>query len=644
MKKYLYSFLILFFSWSIIFAAQLQESYMVPMRDGVKLATDVYRPDDNAAHPVVLYRTPYNKTSDGIDASTIKLLKIMGYAYVTQDLRGRYASEGVDSVFLTDGWGALQDGYDTIEWLTQQSWCNGKIGELGASASGITTYRAVGSLHPNLVCAVAIVAPTDFYNQVVYPGGEFRKSLPENWITGQGSQYMIPYFLQFPYYAPIWEKMNLLTRTDKIKIPILHIGGWYDCFSEGPVTAFQHLHAREGVGAQKLLMGPWTHGRTGSGSQVGQLQYPDASYDLDNYVLQWLDHWLRGTENGVTNKPDVIYYLLGDADKEDEIGCQWIHADTWPPENIVPQTFYLAQNGALKKNRPPDSGKLSFRYDPQQPVPTVGGNNLTIKAGPYDQREVNARQDVLSFETDVLSVPVRVEGFIKAKLYISSNRPDTDFTLKLIDVYPDGREMLVTDAIARARFRRGVLPDDVILLTPNSTDSLEIKLPPTAIVFNSGHKIKVCISSSNYPRYEVNPNTENDPNDRSNPQVAENTVYWGGSFASQISLPLYPEPTLVSLAEKSPEHFSLFRNFPNPFNSSTNIHYKLDRPGYVSLKIFNMQGRLVKVLVNEFQNEGQYIAKWHGRDVENNEAASGVYLYRLKIGHQMKSMKMLLLR
>ncbi len=617
---------------------------MVPMRDGVKLATDVFRPDDNAAYPVILYRTPYNKTNDGFDLSTINLLKVMGYVYVTQDLRGRFASEGTDSTFITDGWGALQDGYDTIEWLTQQTWCNGKIGELGASASGITTYRAVGSLHPNLICAIAIVAPTDFYNQVIYLGGEFRKSLPENWITGQGSQYMISYFLQFPYYDSMWERMNLLTRTDNIKIPILHIGGWYDCFSEGPVTAFQHLHARPGVGAQKLLMGPWTHGSIGSGSKVGQLQYPDASYGLENYILPWLDHWLRGTQNSIIDKPDVIYYLMGDPDSEDGIGCQWIHADTWPPENIVQQTFYLAQNSKLEKENPPESGKLSFMYDPQNPVPTVGGNNLTIQAGPYDQTEVNSRQDVFSFESDALSTPVRVEGFVKGKLYISSNRPDTDFTLKLIDVYPDGRQMLVTDSIKRARFRHGVRLNDVVLLTPNILDSLEIELPPTAIVFNSGHKIKICISSSNYPRYEVNPNTANDPNDRSNPQVAENTVYFGGSTASQISIPVYPLLSVVSRSNKSTEDFYLSRNFPNPFNSSTNIHYKLDSSGYVSLKIFNMQGRLVKILINEFQNDGEYVVNWNGRDAENKEAASGVYLYRLKIGHQMKSKKMLFLR
>ncbi|NOY61301.1 MAG: CocE/NonD family hydrolase [Calditrichaeota bacterium] len=644
MKKYLYSFLVLFFSYSIIFAGQLQETYMVPMRDGVKLATDVYRPDDDAAHPVVLYRTPYNKTSDKLSDSTIKLLKAMGYAYVTQDLRGRYASEGTDSVFVTDGWGALQDGYDTIEWLTQQNWCNGKIGELGASASGITTYRAVGALHPNLVCAVAIVAPTDFYNQVVYPGGEFRKSLPENWTAGQGSQYMISYFLQFPYYTSIWEKMNLLTRTDKIKIPILHIGGWYDCFSEGPVTAFASLHSRPGVAPQKLLMGPWTHTKIGSGSQVGQLQYPDASYDVENYVLPWLDHWLRGTQNGVIDKPDVVYYLMGDPDKENEIGCQWIHSDTWPPPEIVEQTLYLTPSDRLADTKPTEDSDLSFRFDPQHPVPTVGGNNLTIDAGPYDQREVNTRDDVLGFESKVLVHPLRVEGNVRSTLYISSNRPDTDFTLKLIDVYPDGREMLVTDGIKRARFRRGVLPEDVTLLTPGATDSLEIELPPTAIVFNSGHKIKVCISSGNYPRYEVNPNTANAPNDRSNPQVATNTVYIGGNFASRIDLPVYPTPSFVSPADGVPKMFTLFRNFPNPFNSSTNIHYKLDHPGYVSVRIFNMQGRLVDVLTNEFQNEGNYVVKWDGRTVENREAASGVYLYRLKIGRQSKSMKMLLLR
>jgi hypothetical protein len=181
-------------------SAQLKETIMVPMRDGVRLSTDIYRPSGSNTYPVILYRTPYNKASDGLDDGIIQLLNIQGFIYIAQDCRGRFASEGVDSVFFTDGWGKRQDGYDTIDWITQQEWSNGKVGMFGGSASGITSYRAAGAAHPALVAVAVAVAPFDFYREVAYPGGEFRKAICENWIRGQGSEHMLDYFLQFPYY------------------------------------------------------------------------------------------------------------------------------------------------------------------------------------------------------------------------------------------------------------------------------------------------------------------------------------------------------------------------------------------------------------------------------------------------------------
>ena len=630
-------------SANYIFSAPLDKTtFMVPMRDGVNLATDVYRPNSTLAFPVILYRTPYNKDSDGFRDETINLLNAFGYVYIQQDCRGRYQSEGIDSVFVTDGWGPLQDGYDTIDWIAQQNWCNGKVAMIGGSATGITTLRAAGTLHPNMVCAAAIVAPTDFYHQVVYPGGEFRKSLTENWVRGQGSDHMISYFLKFPYYNYLWEQMDLHTRTPLISIPILHLGGWYDCFSDGTIAAFTDLKKQPHAGLQKLIMGPWVHGEP-SDRKVGQLNYPNASFDWENLLLRWLNCWLRDIPGTILTEPPVSYYLMGDPDATTEIGCEWKTADTWPPENTVDQKFYLAPDGTLTSSIP-DSAQQSFIYNPANPVPTLGGNNLTIPDGPYDQRTINNRNDILSFTSAPLNGPVRIEGYVTGSLAISSNAPDTDFTLKLLDVYPDGREMLVTDGIQRSRFRDGYSEDDEKFLAPGEIVKLEIFLPPTAIVFNSGHKIKVDISSSNYPRFEVNPNTANGPNDRSIKKVAENTLYCGGLLASFVSLPVFPQKTFVEKNVAFPDLYELFVNYPNPFNSTTIIQYQIPENVFVQIFVLNILGQRIRLLENSFQNSGKHKVVWDGKMDSGEMAPSGMYIYRLTAGDYSKTHRMLLLK
>ena len=634
---------LLFVSAALYGQAFLKETHMVAMRDGVHLATDIYRPNNDRQHPAILYRTPYNKDTDGLDEETIHLLNILGYVYIAQDCRGRFHSEGVDSVFLNDGWGKLQDGYDTIDWVVNQPWCNGKVGQLGGSATGITTLRAAAALHPALVCAAVMVAPSDFYSQVVYPGGEFRKSLVENWVNGQGSGYMIPYFLQFPYYIPLWEEMNLHTRTELMSTPILHLGGWYDCFSDGTVLAFQDLQQQANAGPQKLIMGPWVHGEPSSHA-VGELTYPNAEFDYLELLLQWLGYWLRGFPASVLETPKVRYYLMGDPARADEMGCQWLEAETWPPKSQTMQLLYLTENGSLENGPPVANRDLTFSFDPADPVPTLGGNNLTIKNGPYDQRALGSRSDVLSFVSNELSTPLRVEGFVRGQLFISSNRPDTDFTLKLIDVYPDGREMLVTDGIQRARFRNGCTEEIVRLLTPGKVTSIEISLPPTAIVFNSGHRIKVNISSSNYPRYEVNPNTDAEPNDRSNPQPALNTVHIGGDFASRLLLPVVQEETRVASRPAQPREFRLFANYPNPFNAATIIEYSLPSQAYVRLNIFNARGEQVATIKDETESAGRHRLVWDGLFDGGEAAPSGLYFYQVQADDFRESRKMLLVR
>jgi len=618
------------------------ETYMVPMRDSVRLATDVYFPDDSLAHPVLLYRTPYWRFLDRDDPAH---WNSKGYVFISQDVRGRFGSEGVDSVFLDDGWGAKQDGYDTIEWIVQQTWCNGRVGMFGSSARGITTYRAAGSLHANLICCVPVIACSDFFHQVVFPGGEFRKALCENWLRVQGSEHMIPFFFSHPYYDTLWELMDLHTRTGSMTPPMVHVGGWYDCFSEGIVEAFTDLAGRAQAGPQKLVMGPWVHGSVGSSSAVGELVYPGAAFGVRGLAEDWLDYWLLGDSNQVLDEPAVQYYLMGDPEKADEAGCEWISAAVWPPESVVETAYFLSDSGRLSQEVQLTDDSLAFTFDPNDPVPTLGGNNLMISAGPYDQIPIGQRGDVLEFSTPVLDNPVRVEGVVRGELFVSSDRRDTDFTLKLIDVYPDGREMLVTDGIARARYRMGDREEEVTLLTPGEVAAVSVRLPPTAIVFNSGHRLKVCVSSSNYPRYEVNPNTDDPPCEPTDTLVAINTVYLGYSLPSAVIVPVVGDSVIAREFTVGRQYDLLLTNHPNPFRSQTIIDYTLPESGPVELVIHDPAGRRVRALYRGSEWAGGHKKVWNGRDDSGDPVSSGVYFCRLKSSTRtQKTRKILLVR
>jgi len=615
-------------------------SAKIPMRDGVLLAADIYRPADDLPRPVVLYRTPYNKETDHLDNATIQLVNQLGYVYVVQDTRGRFASEGIDSLFVTDGWGALQDGTDTINWLIRQSWCNGKVGQFGASASGVTTYRSVGAAHPNLVCAVAIVAAADMY-PMIYPGGELQKHRVEEWIESQKSAYLLPFLFSMPYDNEFWRQMSLTARAGEVTAAVLHVGGWYDCFIDGTIQAYTALRNQDRAGLQRLIVGPWVHTDLGK-SRAGELVYPGAEIDLTWPILQWFDLWLKQGGAGAENFSGVTYYLMGDPACPADGGCTWIAAETWPPATRLTSLFPHPDN-SLAASAPAGMHVLSFDFDPAQPVPTVGGNNQAgagISDGPRDQRILGWRSDVLEFATAPLTAPWRIEGTVKGRIVFLSDRPDIDLTLKLIDVYPDGREMIVTDGIRRARFRQGFAEQDAALLDPAAPDSLEIVLPPTAIVFSTGHRIKVAVSSSNYPRFEVNPNTGSHPNDRSNPVCAQNQIFLGAGM-SRIELPVVTAETAVARTDIQPARAAavLLPNYPNPFNPQTTIGYQLSEACRVRLSVFNLAGQEVARLQDGWQEAGIHSVQWHAMD-----QPSGVYLVRLNDGEGLSLQRIVLLK
>lgn len=515
-------------------AAPAKQTLMLPMRDGTKLATDIYLPEGQGPWPVVLSRTPYNKNT----AKPARFLR-EGYAMVFQDFRGRFASEGKDMPFLPDGWGEHQDGYDTIEWIAKQPWSNGKVGTLGGSALGITQVMTAGARPPHLVCQTITVACGSLYHHAAYIGGAFGKSLLEGWLQGNKfSPDCLKTMVENPDYNDLWRHMDASTRSAEIHVPGLFSGGWFDVFNQGTIDAFLWRQNNGGEGAkgrQKIVMGPWPHGRK---QTVGELTFPPNSMqppDGSDPML-WLAYWLKGEQNGIMDKPAVMYYTMGDVDDKTAPGNAWRTSDVWPvPCRETP--YYLCADGRLSTEKPPaDAKPRSYKYDPKNPVPTKGGCNLNIPAGPFGQREIEKRPDVLVYTTEALDRPVEVTGRVKAVLWASSSCKDTDFTAKLTDVYPDGRSMLVLDGILRARHRNSMEKEE--MMTPGEVYRLEIDLWSTSLIFNRGHKIRLAVSSSNFPRFDANPNTGDPFRANSNTVVAENTIRQDAEHPSHVLLPI----------------------------------------------------------------------------------------------------------
>ncbi|MBM3472007.1 MAG: CocE/NonD family hydrolase [Armatimonadetes bacterium] len=510
-----------------------KQTVMVPMADGVKLATDVWLPKGDGPWPVAFARTPYNK--DNVKGEGFNQI---GVALVVQDVRGRFASEGEARPFFPDGWGAHQDGLDAAKWIVAQPWCSGKIATFGGSAVGITQYLLAGTGPPGLVACYPVVPCASLYDGAFFQGGVFRKSMIEGWYKlAQWPDYAMEEPLQHPRYDDLWKTLDLTTRASSVKVPMMHVGGWHDIFTQGTIDAFVALQERGGEGArgsQHLIMGPWAHGI--KQTKIGQLQYPDNAKWPEGAPdeLKWLTTFLLGDPAEADRLPAVWYYVMGAAGEEGAPGNEWRTAAAWPP-TATETKLYLAPEGKLT-HEPPPAGELKCTYDPANPAPTVGGRNLVLPAGPFDQREVESRPDVLVFSTDVLDAPVEVTGRLTVRLFASSTAKDTDFTGKITDVYPDGRSMLVADGILRARFRQGF--DRDVLMQPGKTYEFAIDLQSTSLIFNRGHRIRVAISSSNAPRFDPNPNTGDPWRANDNKLPAEQTIRLGGKQASYIVLPV----------------------------------------------------------------------------------------------------------
>ncbi|MEX0619399.1 MAG: CocE/NonD family hydrolase [Pseudohongiellaceae bacterium] len=515
-----------------------KQAVMVPMRDGINLATNIYLPDGDGPWPVVLTRTPYNK--DGADSSAETYTQ-RGYALVSQDVRGRYESEGINAPFEND----IEDGYDTVEWIAAQGFSNGKIGIFGTSAPGITSNLAAASAPPHLTAAYVTVAPDSLFYRSRFVGGVFKESHSGGWLRGQGvSEETIDAYKARAVLDQGWLDSDFLFHRHNVQIPVYNVGGWHDIYAEGSLHNFVYLQ-NEGHeaarGKQKLFMGAFGHG-----ALQGDLAYPGSgqiSGDAEQQ-LRWWDYWLKGIDNGIMDEPPISYYMMAAARKDSPSPLnRIIQTDSWPPPHVTTR-FYLNADMSLGTTAPTaDAASATYLFDPADPVPTTGGQNLGADVGPRDQRAIGERQDYLRFNTPVLEENVVVAGHIDMELYVSTDALDTDFVVKLVDIYPDGYEALILDYPIRGRFRHGQRPEDVALMTPGQVEKLTINMWSTAQTFEKGHRIGVHVTSSNYPRFDVNRNNGALLDDTTTPaQPASNTVWFDAQRPSAIVLPVLTEP------------------------------------------------------------------------------------------------------
>lgn len=509
--------------------------FQIQAADGLDLNTEMTTPSgfpESGPYPTILVRTPYGRQSE---RNAAERWASRGYVFIAQEIRGTGGSQDASAaIFEADGWGPKQDARDTADWITAQSWSNGEIGTVGFSAPAIASALAAGATK-KIRSQVIEASVSTLYAHGVYWGGVLRADLtgPEWDVIGK--------WRANPRYNDFWAHHDVNARAPFVEAAALHVGGWYDLFSQGAVDGFMTRQDNGGPGAQgnqKLIIGPWTHN---SDTEAGQFSFPNSRIEdspiamsRDDLRREFHNFWLRG--EGDELDFTVMYYSMG-ANRSGAPGNEWRFADSWPPFETAFRAYFLYPDAGLSTAPPVGIAEsLGYFYDPLNASPTLGGNNLLIPSGAFDQAELANRSDTLYFESPPLAAPLEVTGNVRAQFYVSSSAVDTDFTAKFVDVYPDGRQMLILDGIQRVRYREGFdVPD---FLPPGEVGLVEIDLWTTSLILDAGHRIGLHVSSSNAPRFEPHTNTDVDHFVASAAVTAENTVHLGAMTPSALYLPV----------------------------------------------------------------------------------------------------------
>ena len=577
------------------YSVKFESNIPLMLRDGTMTYVDICRPDATGGFPGLLMRTPYDKSETATRSSTLDVIRAAqrGYAVVIQDIRGRHESSGEFYPFINEA----RDGHDSVEWVSSQAWCNGKVGMFGSSYNGATQWLAASATPPHLLGIAPGVTASDYHEGWTWQGGAFELGFNLSWSIGSLtaanwqnlskqlflSPYQLdtllqaqddllpvashlplnayenlkdglaPYYydwLEHPEYDAYWRSVSIEEMHSDITVPAFNYGGWYDIFIGGTIENFVGMRQRGGSeparSHQRLCIGPWTHAGLQT-SVMGERSFGAASSsiaaDLQGQLLRFYDFILSEEENGFTDDKPVRIFVMGEN--------VWRSEDDWPLERAEPTEYFMSSagkantltgDGRLVRTPPTNDPPDVFLYHPMNPVPTNGGDlccdAAALVPGVFDQRPIEIRADVLVYSSNPLEQDTEVTGPVVVTLYASSSAVDTDFTAKLVDVRPDGYAMNLCDGIIRARYRTPRQPAN--LLEPGNVYKFEIDLGPTSNVFKKGHSIRVEISSSNFPRFDRNLNTGDPIGAAQTPAPALQTIYHTMDYPTRITLPIVP--------------------------------------------------------------------------------------------------------
>ena len=548
---------------------KVTKNVAVPMRDGIKLYADIYKPDtaDADSFPVVLTRLPYGKSETYCAMVTHgKYWAKKGYAFVVQDVRGKYASEGTFNPMVNEA----NDGYDTLSWIASQPWCDGNIGMTGESYYGYTQWAVASLNHPNLKCIVPGIISTDRYGVCIYNNNAFCMNTMGVWAYEMNARKMNNPLKLNPWHLPLismdddagvkcefyrdwikhpsrdyyWEPINICQKHDQIKIPVYHWGGWYDVYVAGTISGWigvkENSDSAEARKNQWLLIAPTDHEITPMEThRIGKIDIGKEAWTYDR-IQRFFDYWLKGIDNGFGKTPRVEIFTIGDN--------KWRYEDTWPLARTKYTNYYLHSeghantldgDGLLDRRKPGDSLADNYVYDPNDPV------TISLETGMWsmakelkDRVSVEKRKDVLVYTMPKLKKELEITGPIKLTLFAASSATDTDFTATLVDVFPDGYAHMIQEGIVRARYRNS--DSEASLIEPGEIYEYTIDLRATSYVVKQGHRIRVEISSSNFNRWDRNPNTGNEFGMDDKVVKATQTIYHDKKHPSHITLPIIP--------------------------------------------------------------------------------------------------------
>ena len=514
---------------------------MIPMRDGVRLSAYLYVPSGDGPWPAV-FEQRYASLRAASTRQAAAALARSGYVVALVNFRGSQKSEGTWVGYRALQWGELSDGYDTCEWLAKQKWCTGKIGTFGGSQGGYAQNYLAVTQPPHLVCQYMRDTGLSLFQEGYRIGGTTRpvrfKGMDAVARNPKDNQRLVAEWFKHPTYDDYWKAEDCTLHFDKMNVPCFTIGSWYDFMNQGSVASFRGRQQHGGKNSknqQQLIIGPWLHGGRNKSNRIGEMVYPEnAAFDVPTHMVRWFDHYLKGKANGAERDANVRYYVMGAVDELGAPGNVWRTADDFPPKAAETSMFLHSGGGLSMLKQASESSSTSYVSDPLHPM-EIPGRSFP---GARDARAFEKQSEVRTFTTAPLESPVEWTGRVHAELYVSSTARDTDFIVRVSDVYPDGRSILIVDYPLRARYREGF--DKEVLMTPGKVHKVAFPVGWMSQVFNKGHRIRVTVASTGAPLYEPNPQngkplTIEFPDDA---QKATNTIHHNSQFASRIIAPV----------------------------------------------------------------------------------------------------------